>query len=109
LVLASLACEFLWFWPFLLAKALTHGPIPRTPDARSVSLHVATCCLTCWPQSNGFKLPETAASVAAPAPAAAKATTANPVRSFAATAAPVPPKIRFMNPPEAGVLQAGIV
>jgi len=46
-----------------IANALTHLPMPRVPDARNVSLHVATACLTCWPQSAGFRLPVTATSV----------------------------------------------
>src|SRR5579859_4983662 len=101
-------CESLTCSPCCLAKALTHGPIPRTPDARSVVLHVATVCFTCWPQTLGFRLPVVATSVITPAPAAASAATAKPVASLAAIAAPVPPRSRFMNPPEAGVLHAGI-
>src|SRR5581483_7709334 len=90
--------------PCCRAKALTHWPIPCCPGC-SAALHLFTCATTCVPQSLGFRLPVIVASVA---PAAASTPMANPVTTFAASAAPVPPRIFFMNPPEAGDLQAGI-
>src|SRR5258706_12810416 len=80
--------------------------MPRTPEARRVSLQVCTCWTTCFPQSLGLRLPVVATSVVTPAPATASAATAKPVSSFAPRAAPNPPNSLFISPPEAGALQA---
>src|SRR5437660_10913336 len=88
--------------------ALTHGPMPRVPDARRLSLHVCTALVTDWPQLVGFKLPVTATSVATPAAAAAKAATATRVASLRPSAAPAPPSSLFVKPPEIGVLRGGM-
>src|SRR5438270_9428723 len=82
--------------------------MPRTPEARNVSLQVLTCWTTCCPQSLGFRLPVVATSVVTPAPAPANAATAKPVSTFAPRAAPAPPNSLLITPPEAGALQAGI-
>src|SRR6185312_3678165 len=101
-------CSPLTSFPCWLANALTHLPMPRVPEARKVSLHVATACFTCCPQSAGFRLPVTATSVAAPAAEAASAATANPVTALAAIAAPAPPRILFILPPDKTLLRRGI-